>query len=318
MSNAQIQAAQALKSVARNAQMKTYIQQSAELYPFLLQVSKRFITGESSDEALATGNSLLAKGYAVSLEYIGENTASIDECQQAKNEFLNLIEKMGTVSMKQTVSLDLSHIGLAIDAALTLSHLIELAEKAKRYDITLMISMEESSKTDEILSIYKKVSKQYPNIGITIQVYLYRSDQDIKELMHYPGKIRLVKGAYEESSDLAMIRSKELDERYLKFAKLLMAAHHPLSIATHDEMIIKELKKDQSFHQPNVETEMLYGVCSNLMKNLKEEGYHTKVYLTYGKDWYLYLCHRIAEYPENLYHAVVDMIHAPGKIDRAY
>jgi proline dehydrogenase len=315
MSAPQIQAAQALKTIARNEHIKSYLQQSEELYPLILQAAKRFITGESKQEGLVAAKEMLGKGYAISLEYIGENTKGEKECREAKEEFLQLIEKMGTASIHQTVSLDLSHIGLLIDTEIAYDYLIELAEKAKSYNITIMVSMEESSKTDDILNIYKKAARHYPNIGITVQAHLYRSLEDIHELMDYPGRIRIVKGAYQEHCDIAMPRSKELNDRYLQLVEQVVKANHPLSIATHDEPLIRQIEQRHYLAYPQVEIEMLYGIRPDLLKHAKDNGYTSRIYLTYGQEWYLYLCHRLAEYPENLYLALADMIQ-PASSDK--
>ncbi|WP_431028379.1 proline dehydrogenase family protein [Lysinibacillus sp. LZ02] len=314
MINPAIQFTQALKSIARNEQIKSHIQQSTELYPLLLKAAQRFVTGENRKDGIVIAKELISNGYSISLEYIGENTTNLEECQQAKKEFLNLIEEIGAMSMQQTVSLDLSHIGLSVNPDTAYIHLLEIAKKAQAYDITVMISMEESSKTNDILTIYKKTTEQYPNVGITIQAHLFRSNDDIQKLIHYPGKIRLVKGAYQEPSDIAMARSTDLNDRYLQFVEQLLEANHPVSIATHDETLIQEMEYRQYFKHPQVEIEMLYGIRPDLLRDLKNTGYNSKVYLTYGTEWYLYLCHRIAEYPENLYLAVTDIIH-PSSTD---
>ncbi|WP_332647273.1 proline dehydrogenase family protein [Lysinibacillus sp. 54212] len=308
MKNPETQFTQALKSVARNESIKHHIEQSPELYPVLLKAAKRYVAGEERNDGVILANELVSSGYSVSLEYIGENTTSLEECQKAKEEFLKLIEEMGSMSMRQTVSLDLSHIGLSLNRETAYLHLLEIAKKAQNYGITVMISMEESAKTNDILSIYKKATEQYPNVGITIQAHSNRSSNDIQELIHYPGKIRLVKGAYEEPSTIAIARSKDLNNRYLQFVEYLIDANHPISIATHDESILQELEHRQYLKQPQVEIEMLYGIRQDLIKDLKRKGYNSKVYLTYGTEWYLYLCHRIAEYPENLFLAITDII----------
>ncbi|MFJ7737004.1 proline dehydrogenase family protein [Lysinibacillus sp. NPDC097287] len=308
MKNPEIQVIRALKSAARNEQFKDYIQQSNELYPLLLKAAKRYVTGEKRQDAITSAKQLISKDYLTSLEFIGENITNLEECQKVKNEFLDLIEEMGSLAIKQTVSFDLSHIGLSINSELAYKHLLELAHKANHYGIMLMVSMEESSKTSDIIDVYKRVTTKYPNVGITIQTHLYRTDSDIQELIQYPGKIRLVKGAFQESADIAMKRSKELNMRYLNFVEQLIEANHPLSIATHDEILIQEMEQRQYFKRDCVEIEMLYGIRPGLLKDLKRKGYNCKVYLTYGKEWYLYLCHRIAEYPENLYLAVTDII----------
>ncbi|WP_203364648.1 proline dehydrogenase family protein [Bacillus sp. REN10] len=315
MNNHEIQVAQALKSIARNQQIKSFVQQSNELYPLLLKAAKRFVAGEKKQEGIEVANDLISKGYCISLEYMGENITNLEECIKAKDEFLSLIEEMSSMSRNQTVSLDLSHIGLSVSPDIAYSHLLEIAKKAKQFGITVMISMEESLKTDAILDIYKKVTRQYSNVGITLQAHLYRSSDDFKELIDYPGKIRIVKGAYQESNEIAMSRSKELNDRYLEFVDQLIKANHPVSIATNDEILIQEIQKRQYLNHPNTEIEMLYGVRPDLLKDLKAKGYNCRAYLTYGQEWYLYLCHRIAEYPENLSHAVLDMIR-PSLLER--
>ncbi|MGG0384266.1 proline dehydrogenase family protein [Priestia endophytica] len=298
----------ALKSIARNQQVKTKIQGSEELYPLLKRAAKRFIAGEIKEDGIIKGRELLNKGYAISLEYIGENTDTVEECECAKERFMDLMESLGEASMPSTISLDLSHIGLSVHSDIALKNLIELAAKAKKSSLYIMISMEESNKTDRIIEIYKKVSREYDNVGLTLQAHLNRSEDDILDLLHYPGKIRLVKGAYQEPPNLAITRSDELNHRYLQFAELLIKKNHPTSIATHDESIIQELKKRGHLNQDNVELEMLYGVRADFMKRLKDGNYKTRVYLTYGTEWYLYLCHRLAEYPPNIYVALTDMI----------
>lgn len=299
---------QALKAAARDERLKYAVQQSTELYPLLWKAAKRYVTGEKREDAIAAARNYLNDNYNISIEYIGENTTNLRDCQRAKDELLQVIEEMGILSLKQTVSFDLSHIGLSINAEIAYKHLEELTQKAQQYGITLMISMEESSKTNDIITLYKKIATEYTNVGITLQVQLYRTKLDLQELMQYPGKIRLVKGAFQESVDIAMIRSEELNKHYLDYVDQLVNANHPLSIATHDEMLIQEIERRQYLDNSNVEVEMLYGVRPTLLNELRRKDYRCRVYLTYGNEWYLYLCHRIAEHPENLYLAVTDII----------
>src|SRR5699024_3017623 len=265
-------------------------------YSLLWKGARRYIAEESRLEGIAKASEVVEKGYRISLEYIGENTTSLEESQKAKEEFIMLIEEMGSQAINETVSLDLSHIGLSIEPKIAYHHLLKIAKKASLYGILIMISMEESSKTDAILNIYKQVSRKYENVGITIQAHLFRSTQDIKELMGYPGKIRVVKGAYKEPENLALPRSKQLNNRYIDIVEQLMEANHSVSIATYDIEILEELEKRNYFHLPNAEIEMLYGIQPQLLEKLKNKDYPCKIYLTYGKDWYLYVCHRIAEH----------------------
>jgi proline dehydrogenase len=298
----------ALKSIARNQEIKAYLQNSKELFPLFMKGVNRFVAGETRKEGLKRVTDLYNKGYQVSIEFIGENTTSEDECRHAKNEFKNLIKELGANRIKGTVSFDLSHIGMMVSNSLAYSHLEELAIAAQENDIQLMISMEESQKTDKILSIYKDISKFYSHVGITLQVHLHRSLSDLKELLQMSGRIRLVKGAYQEPEGIFIPRSEELNKRYIEFVSMCIEMNHPISIATHDESLLIKLSEKGYLYSTNTEVEMLDGVRADLLKTFNEDNIQSKVYVTYGTEWYLYLVHRIAEYPPNIYTFISDII----------
>ncbi|WP_366248157.1 proline dehydrogenase family protein [Terribacillus aidingensis] len=308
MSSEEIRFSKALKSIARDQEIKAYLQNSEELYPFLIKGADRFVAGETRREGMSRVISLYNKGYQVSLEFIGENTTSKKECMIAKNEFIELIKDLGNNQLAATVSLDLSHIGMMISEKIAFANLEELANEAQKRNIQLMISMEESQKTDTILSLYKRISKIFSNVGITLQVHLKRSYNDLNDLLKTTGRIRLVKGAYQEPEGIYIPRSEELNTRYSEFVSKCIDSNHPLSIATHDESLLMDLKAKGFLYSPNVEVEMLDGVQSDLLKSLKEDNIQAKVYVTYGSEWYLYLVHRIAEYPPNIYTFISDII----------
>lgn len=304
----EIRFSNALKSIARNQEIKRSVQNSKELYPLLKNGINRFVAGQTRKEGIERVSHLYSKGYQVSLEFIGENTISESECRLAKSEFIEIIKELGANQIRGTVCLDLSHIGMMISSSLAYSHLEEVAIAAQENDINLILGMEESDKTNKILSIYKDISKIHTNVGITLQVHLHRSLSDLKELLRLPGKIRLVKGAYQEPAEISIPRSEELNERYIEFTSMCIENEHPISIATHDEHLLMDLKARGLLTSLNTEVEMLDGVCPSLLKTLKEEGIQTKVYVTYGTEWYLYLVHRIAEYPQNIYTFITDII----------
>src|SRR5690625_4496863 len=302
------QFAKGLKSVARNLEIKEHIQHSPELYPLFQRASKRFVTGESIEDGVAVGNQLITKGYRISLEFIGENTVSREACVKAKNEFLKLIQTCGKQGLSTRISFDLSHIGLAVDTELAVENLFEMPKEAHAHGLSLMISAEESGKTEQVLSVYKRVVTQYPNVGVTIQAQLYRSLEDLKDLLHYPGAIRLVKGAFQEPDNTYIPRSEKLNSRYLELVDLCVEANKQVSIASHDETIHKQVIERGYLQNSYVEAELLYGIRPDLSKELKDEGRPVRIYLTYGSEWYLYLTHRIAEYPPNIYVAITDII----------
>lgn len=304
---AYILAANTMKSIARNEQIKQFIRNSEDLYPILSRAAQRFIAGETKEEAISEALSLHSMGYFVSLEYIGENIVDEQQVIQEKNEFLQLIRTVGITDIQSTISLDLSHIGMMIDEELTYQNLVEIAQEASRFGITIMIGAEESAKTDRIHSIYRRISQSFSNVGITLQAYLHRTESDLQQLKHYPGRMRLVKGAYQEPIENALPRSEALQAKYLYFIEKRVLTGLPISIATHDEMIIEEVKQRGYLDKPNVELEMLYGIRPDILKKMNEHGYRTRCYLTYGKEWHLYFFHRLSEYPLNIFRAIADM-----------
>ncbi|MEK8197087.1 MULTISPECIES: proline dehydrogenase family protein [unclassified Lysinibacillus] len=308
MLNEERRFSKALKSIARDQELKAYFQNSKELFPIFIKGANRFVAGETRTEGIERVINLYNKGYRVSLEFIGENTTSLEECMLAKNEFKELIKDLGYNQMKATVSFDLSHIGMMISDEVAFTNLEELAKEAQQHNIQLMISMEESQKTDKILSLYKRISKSFSNVGITLQVHLKRSSIDLNGLLKTSGRIRLVKGAYQESEGIYIPRTEELNKRYIEFVSMCIDSNHPLSVATHDENILMDLKEKGFLYNSNVEVEMLDGVRPDLLRSLKEDNIQTKVYVTYGSEWYLYVVHRIAEYPPNIYTFISDMI----------
>lgn len=308
MTRLEEQAALALKSISRNDTIKSYLRRSSELYPHLRKAALRFVTGDTREEAMEAAEAMMLNGYHVAVEYIGENTSNEAECVNAVEEFQSLIEAFGLSSLEETVSLDLSHIGLSISSELAYENLSELAAIAQRNRVSIMIGMEESSKTDAILELYKRVSERFPSVGVTLQAHLHRSPADLQELLRYPGKLRLVKGAYGEPAGLALPRSPELNLRYSAMANTLLENGHPVSLATHDESLLQEWTHQYGVLPPYAEFEMLYGIRPERLSELRQSGNRCRVYLPYGEEWYLYVCHRIAEHPENLYRALVDMI----------
>lgn len=302
------QASAALKAIARRPDIKGYIENSPSSYTLLQRAAARYVTGEKRSQALEVANQLIDYDYAVSLEYIGENTVSLAACQQAQQELTGLILEMGEQGMSGRVSFDLSHIGLLVDRELALRHLLELGELSQKYTIELFISMEESAKTESILEVYRQVVAIYPLIGITLQAQLNRTPSDALDVLATDTRVRIVKGAFEELDTIALSRSAELDQRYRELFELAVQRGCHISIATHDEALINRLLQYEFKEAASVELELLYGIRPELCVKLREKGYPVRIYLTYGQEWYLYLCHRIAEYPPNLFQALVDIV----------
>jgi proline dehydrogenase len=242
---------------------------------------------------------------------MGESTRTEEESNSAATEFLNICKAIKREQLNATVSLDLSHIGLAVSNDLCFANLIAICREADTAGIEVIISAEGTERTDAIIQLYKKASKLQDNIGITLQAYLHRTKDDFAELIRESGRIRMVKGAFKTDEGLSLSRGEKLDEVYLHYVDQLLAQDHKCSIATHHHKIQQEAKQLIQQQCPSADTyefESLFGINNEQLLALKGEGYPVKLYFVYGKEWYLYLCNRIAEYPLNIFRALQDMV----------
>lgn len=304
-------AARALKQIARDERIKGYIEDDRPLHDALLGAARRFIGGERLDECLDVARRILRSGHAVTIDFMGESTRDEQAAIGACAEFHRVLEAIDDLGPQASVSLDLRHIGLAIDPELAYRQATTLAERARALGAELMISMEGSEHTDAILSLHQRLSERFDNVGITLQAYLHRTPADIEDALRRPGKIRLVKGAFDEPEHLALARGHTLDAAYRSLAETLVSSDHPASIATHDPTILgalHEFIERRGLATRHLEFEMLHGVQPDRLLARQHLGYRTRVYLPYGTEWFLYLCHRLAEYPPNIYRAIADAV----------
>jgi proline dehydrogenase len=307
----EFEAAEALRHIALDETVKSYLLQHPPIYQALRHAAMRFIGGETLTQCVEITKFLNEQGYAATIDFIGESTRDASIAEQATREFLNVVRAIAEQNLDASVSLDLSHIGMVIDAELGYKNACTLAEAAQQAGLEIMISMEGTDRTDLILEIHQGLCERFNNIGITLQAYLYRTSADLNTALQRPGKIRLVKGAYEALSNLARPRGAELDTAYHQLMEILLGSNHSCSIATHDQSLLNYAHKfiqDQNLVSDKIEFEMLQGVTPERLKAMSEYGYRARVYLPYGQEWHLYLCNRLAEHPPNLYQAIVDVV----------
>lgn len=310
----EFEAAEILKQVALDEEIKSFVLQHTSLYQPLLHAALRFIGGEILPDCIETAKSLNQQGFAVTIDYMGESTRDADMAQQATQEFLRVIQVISEQNLNSSISLDLSHIGMIIDAELAYKNAYVLAEAAQSAGLEMMISMEGTDRTNLILKIHQRLCKTFDNVGITLQAYLHRTPDDLESALQRPGKIRLVKGAYTTPDGLAKPRGAQLDQAYRQLMERLLTSGHQCAIATHDSTLLDPipLKYTHQFVQErgieldHIEFEMLKGVTQERLEAMKNCGYRTRVYLPYGQEWHLYLCNRLAEYPPNIYQAITD------------
>jgi len=299
----------ALKKAALNEDAKNFILQNEILFTTLKKAANRYIGGETLDETIISIKELNKKGFAVTTDFMGESIRNKKEANDATKEFLKLGESIRTTGANSSISLDLSHIGLLVSKELTAQNLSTICEVAKMSNQEVIISMEGTDRTDLILDLYKEALKNHSNIGITIQAYLKRTKEDFQEISRLSGSIRMVKGAYDTPNGLSVDRGEKLDEIYLEYVEQLLAKNHKCSIASHDEKIHKETIKLVNRYKPTEYVlERLLGIRNEQLEDYKDKGYNCRIYMVYGKEWYLYLCNRWAEYPLNLFRGISDIV----------
>ncbi|UII32315.1 proline dehydrogenase family protein [Fulvivirga ulvae] len=303
--------AKALKKAALNEQAKEYLLNNATLFHALKKAADRYIGGETMEETIAKVVLENEKGYKCSMEFMGENTITEKEANAATEEFIEMARQIESQNLYSTISLDLSHIGLAVSKDLALANITRILEAAAPNHTEVIISAEGVNRTDAVLETYMAAAKNCKQVSITMQAYLHRSKDDFQELIKLPNRIRLVKGAFDTPAHLSLSRGRELDETYLNYLDALLSQGHFCSIATHDHNIQQEALRLISKHQPSkdiYEFESLYGIQMEQLATIKDKGHPAKVYFVYGKEWYLYLCNRIAEYPLNIFRAINDIV----------
>jgi len=311
MATLETQTAKSLKHIAKNLEIKEYVLNHEEVFTTLLKSARRFIAGTHINDCIKVAKEFNKKSIATTIDFMGEDTVETNKVGVAFKEFKNVITVIQDYNLKSSVSLDLSHVGLAVDKNMALDNLAQLAEMAETANIEIMISMEGSEKTELIFSVYEEIQKTHQNVGITLQAYLFRSSDDLNYLLPLNGKIRLVKGAFKEPESIAMPRGKELNERYINLLKQIVTSGKACSIATHDHELIRQSKELLTDYRAvsNAEFEMLLGVSNDTLEDLYKADFNTRVYLPFGEEWYLYFCHRLAENPQNVYQAIIDMVH---------
>ena len=201
------------------------------------------------------------------------------------------------------MSLKLTQLGLDLGEPLCQELLEGIVAHAAELGNFVRIDMEGSAYTQRTVGITRRVRAKYSNVGTVMQAYLYRAEQDVKDLVSVGCRMRLCKGAYKEPPDTAFPKKRDVDANYVKLMKLLLSSGIYHGIATHDPAMIHATKKfvrERNIGREQFEFQMLYGIRTDLQEQLVREGYRLRVYIPFGADWFPYFMRRLAERPANL------------------
>ncbi|MEJ2747956.1 MAG: proline dehydrogenase family protein [Anaerolineae bacterium] len=280
--------------------------------PLAQKVASRFVAGETVDDAMDAARALNQPGLSATMDFLGESVNSAADAVAARDEILRLLDCIHETGIDANVSVKLSQLGLKIDPDLTHNNMRLILERAKQHQNKIRIDMEESAVTDATLAIYRRLRDDDGyghDVGIVIQAYLHRSEEDIRQLIAEGAWVRLCKGAYAEPHDIAFADKSETDANFVRLTKMMLSENARqngvyLGVATHDEAMIQatlEHVNTTNFPSEAFEFQMLYGIRRDLQESLARDGYHVRVYIPYGTAWYPYFMRRLAERPANLW-----------------
>jgi proline dehydrogenase len=267
------------------------------------RVSHRFVAGETLDEAIMTSRICNDSGMAVTLDCLGENVATPAGAQRARDTYLQIFDRIAEEKLNANVSCKLTQLGLDLSVEFCEGLVLSIAERAAAYDSFLRIDMESSVYTQRTVELVKRVRAQTPAVGTVIQSYLYRSESDIHDLLSYGCRIRLCKGAYKETIDVAYPRKADVDGNYLHLMRILLSSGFYHAIATHDPRMVAATIRwaaEKKISRDDFEFQMLYGVRADLQRQLVRDGYRVRIYVPFGTEWFPYFMRRLAERPANI------------------
>jgi len=267
------------------------------------RMSHRFVAGEALDEAIAAARECNDQRMLVSLDYLGENVSTTEDAQRARDAFLEVFDRIAAERLDANVSCKLTQLGLDISAEFCEGQLLSIVARARSYSNFLRVDMEGSLYTARTIDVVKRVRSQNPAVGTVIQAYLYRSEQDVQDLLAYGCRIRLCKGAYKEPPEVAFPRKQDVDANYVKLMRMLLPSGFYHGIATHDPRMIAATIRcaaEKKVSKQDFEFQMLYGVRTDLQQQLVRDGFRVRIYIPYGQDWFPYFMRRLAERPANL------------------
>ncbi|PWH14819.1 MAG: proline dehydrogenase [Ardenticatenia bacterium] len=277
-------------------------------YGPMRKLARRFIAGETLDEAIAVVKELNRSGIQATLDHLGENVASEQDARRATEEYQHLAQRIAHEALQSSISVKPTHVGLDFGEDFCYSQLRAIVHTAQQFGLMVEVDMEGSAYTQATLNIVHQLLDHHCNLRVALQAYLYRTEEDLKHLITRGGSVRLCKGAYDEPSTIAWRSKKQVNASYARLM-LMMLSEQALqngfypALATHDHHLILQAEREalrRNIAKDQFEFQMLYGVRRDWQRRLAMDGYRVRVYVPYGTQWYPYFMRRLAERPANV------------------
>ena len=300
-------------SVARSLLLKasdsTWLRENATKAPFVRRAVSRFMPGESFDDMIGAARAMAGEGVTAVFTRLGENVKDLAEADEVAGHYLAGIDRIQALNLACEPSIKLTQLGLDIDRDLAYGHLRDLGARAHAAGNYLWIDMEQSHYVDRTLDLTRRLRAEFPRVGVCLQAYLYRTREDLVELMGRGVGIRLVKGAYNEPADVAFPKKSEVDANYYALAQVMLAAGSRASGArpvfgSHDVQLIDSIRRHAAttgVKSAEFEFHMLYGIQKATQLRLAQDGASVRVLIAYGAYWFPWYMRRLAERPANVW-----------------
>ena len=266
--------------------------------------ARRFVAGETIQEAIEAAALAQSRGLLVTLDFLGESVTNLDEADAATRAYLRVVDAIVASGIERNISLKLTQLGLDVDQASAVDNLRKILERAEPAGFFVRIDMENSPYTEVTLEIFETLWQQgHRRIGVVVQSALYRTEKDLERLNTLGARVRLVKGAYKEPKSVAYAKKADVDAAYARELRMLLVHGNYPAIATHDPKLIdltRTYADDHGVARDRYEFQMLYGVRRDLQQTLVRDGYRIRVYIPFGREWFPYFMRRLGERPANV------------------
>jgi proline dehydrogenase len=297
--------------MSRNAWLREHLPE----LPFAQRAVHRFMPGEQVEDALAAADTLDAEGIGVLFTRLGENISERSEADEVAAHYHDLLERskarVAEGHRPIEISIKPTQLGLDIDETVCHEHCVALAEHAQETGTWFWLDMEGSDYTERTVALYERLKRDHARVGLALQAYLLRTAADVERLLPLEPCVRLVKGAYDEPAEIAHRDRTEVDASYLALAIRLAGAAGEgkarLCLGTHDTKLIARISaavEPTGVPRSATEVHMLYGIRTDELSRLRDEGYPTGSLVAYGEFWYPWYMRRLAERPANVVFAI--------------
>jgi proline dehydrogenase len=275
--------------------------------PIIRAVARRYVAGETLDDAFAAVSGLNREGASATLDVLGEDVTRREETRFFVDEYKRALAGIAERKLDSNVSVKLSAMGLKFDPELAWENLREIASEARRHGNFVRIDMEDSSVTQATLDLFRRARAEFDNVGIVLQAYLRRTQKDVEDAIAERWSVRICKGIYVEPPEIALRAADLIRRNYAYVTDRMLEARVPVGIATHDEAMVLEALHSIQRHgskRGEYEFQMLMGVAIGLRRLILAQGHRLRVYVPFGTAWKGYSLRRLKENPAIVRHVV--------------